>query len=187
VLIRTQHGAWRLTAPMHKLLLTVHIVASVGWLGVTAAKLVLGVAADREPDAGAAQALLVAIGVVDRMFPPAAILTLVSGIALGLITKWGIVQYTWVLVKLVLTIAVPVTAVQIGTRLLVDVQSGAAPTLLVWLAGTHIAMLAAATVLSVYKPWGLSWFGRRASKPARSTGRKTEPPAPLLRGNERPS
>jgi hypothetical protein len=164
VFVRTQHGEWRLTPPMYKLLLTAHIVASVGWLGVAAAKLALGVAAVRTLDPGLPQTLLVAISVIDRVFPPAAILTLITGIVLGLVTKWGIVQYTWVLAKLVLTIAVPVTAVRFGEQYLVDALNGASPRALIVLVVMHVIMLAAATVLSVYKPWGKTWYGTRSDR-----------------------
>ena len=173
VLVRTQHGAWRLTAPFHKLLVTVHIVASVGWLGVAVAKLALGIAAVRTADPGLAQALLAAIGIIDRVFPPAAVLTFVSGIVLGLVTTWGIVQYTWVLTKLVLTIAVPVTAIQFGERLLDAALHGSPLTPVVSLVILHVFMLAAATVLSVYKPWGKTWFGLRASRHIETAPRVT--------------
>ncbi|MCC7372062.1 MAG: hypothetical protein IT306_26840 [Chloroflexi bacterium] len=179
MLVQTARGGWRLTPPAHKLLLTAHIVASVGWLGIAVAKIVLGVVAARAADAAQAQALLLATGVIDRAFPPAAILTLLTGVTLGLVTKWGIVQYSWVLAKLGLTVAVPVTAVRLADRLLVGAQTqvgGAsvdlqavggwlsAPSLLVWLVGAHVVMLTAATVLSIYKPWGLSPIGRRRQR-----------------------
>ena len=166
MLVCTPHGEWRLTPPLYKLLLTAHIVASVGWLGIAAAKLALGLRAARSVDPTLSQALWISISVIDRVFPPAAILTLITGIVLGLVTKWGIVQYTWVLVKLVLTIAVPMTAVRLGERFLIDAQAGPSPSALLGLVAIHIVMLGAATVLSIYKPWGKSWFGRRAARNA---------------------
>jgi hypothetical protein len=166
MLVCTPHGEWRLTPPLYKLLLTAHIVASVGWLGIAAAKLALGLTAARSVDPTLSQALWISISVIDRVFPPAAILTLITGIVLGLVTKWGIVQYTWVLVKLVLTIAVPMTAVRLGERFLIDAQAGPSPRALLGLVAIHIVMLGAATVLSIYKPWGKSWFGRRAAREA---------------------
>ena len=93
----------------------------------------------------------------------------------------GLLQHYWVAVKLVLTVAVPATAVQLGDRLVAQSMSarlgpgvadavirgvGSAPTLLVVLSVAHLLMLGVATVLSVYKPWGLTWFGRRASASA---------------------
>lgn len=160
MLTRTQRGERRLTPPMHKLLLIAHIVASVGWLGITTAKLTLLVAVARSVDRQFVQALLTATAVVDWAFPPAALLTLLTGILLGLVTRWGIVQYTWVLAKLALTIAVPITAVRIGAGLLLNAQAGGSVAPLHWLAVAHVLMLLTATVLSVYKPWGKSWFGR---------------------------
>lgn len=173
--VRTTYGGWRLIPPAHKLLLATHVLASVGWLGIAVAKLVLGAVAARSVDVSQAQALLLATGVIDRVFPPAAIITLLTGVALGLVTKWGIVQYTWVLLKLMLTVAVPVTAVRLSDRFLLSAQAqlggsstGAetvtawlsAPSMLVWLVGAHIVMLTVATILSIYKPWGLSPIGR---------------------------
>lgn len=102
------------------------------------------------------------------MFPPAAVLTLITGIVLGLVTKWGIVQYTWVLAKLVLTIAAPVSAVRLSERFLIEAQSGATPKLVILLIAIHIVMLGIATALSIYKPWGKTWFGHRAAKQATS-------------------
>jgi hypothetical protein len=170
VLVRTPRGELRLTPPLYKLLLTAHIVASVGWLGVAFAKLALSVTAARTLDPGLPQTLLVAISVIDRVFPPAAILTLITGIVLGLVTKWGIVQYTWVLAKLVLTIGVPVTAVRLGERYLVDALNGASPRALIVLVIVHVIMLAVATLLSVYKPWGKSWYGLWRDRRRAATG-----------------
>jgi hypothetical protein len=162
MLIRTLHGERRLTPPLHKLLLTAHIVASVGWLGITTAKLVLLLTAGRAMDSSLTAAMLMSTAAVDRAFPPVAVLTLVTGVALGLVTKWGIVQYSWVLMKLVLTVVVPVTAVRIGDRFLLEALAGGPVMPLFWLAVAHGLMLLAATVLSVYKPWGKSWFGVRS-------------------------
>jgi len=44
----------------------------------------------------------------------APILTLMTGVVLGLGTKWGVFNYTWVVTKLVLTVAVPATAIRFG-------------------------------------------------------------------------
>ena len=43
------------------------------------------------------------------------------------------------------------------------IASATAPGLLIALAVAHLLMLTAATVLSVYKPWGKTWLGRRQS------------------------
>jgi hypothetical protein len=83
-------------------------------------------------------------------------------------TKWGLLHHYWVVTKLVLTVGVIATAVQLGDRLLRQAVAapsaplaGDATTLLLALSLAHLLMLGVATVLSVYKPWGKTWFGRR--------------------------
>lgn len=78
-----------------------------------------------------------------------AIGTIVTGVLLSLGTKWGLLQRYWVATKLVLTVGVIGTAVQLGDRV----------SLVVSLAVVHVLMLAVATVISVYKPWGTTWWG----------------------------
>jgi len=87
-----------------------------------------------------------------------------------------LLQHYWVATKLVLTVGVIVTAVQLSNRFVrqsISAPSGpavdngtilgiaSAPTLLISLSVAHVLMLGIATVVSVYKPWGKTWFGRR--------------------------
>jgi len=100
---------------------------------------------------------------------PISVLTLLSGVLLGLGTKWGLLRYWWVLVKLVLTLAAAVASlvalrgtIHRAISLLpasgpVDVGPAAAS--LVAAPSVALCVYGAATVLSVYKPWGR----RRAS------------------------
>ena len=119
-----------------------------------------------------AAALYFAAGRLNLAFPPLALGTIATGVLLSLGTKWGLVQHYWVATKIVLTFGVIVTAVQLGTRipqptgLAVDESTilGLASSpmvLLLSLTITHLLMLLAATVISTYKPWGKTWFGRR--------------------------
>jgi hypothetical protein len=164
---RTKQGERRVSPPLYKLLLTAHLIVSVGWLGVTLAKVVLGLGAATTGAPDVAAALVVAVGALNVAFPPLAIATIVTGVFLSLGTKWGLLQHYWVVTKLVLTVGVIVTAVQLTDRLarLADpALFGVALTpavLPLTLAATHLLMLGAATVISVYKPWGKTWFGRR--------------------------
>jgi hypothetical protein len=166
---------------VYRFLLVVHIVVSVGWLGVVFAKLVLGFAAVTGGATAVAAGLYAAMDVVNVAFPPLAIATLVTGVVLSLGTKWGLLRHYWVATKLALTVGVIVSAVQIGGRLqqsMAALPAGqpvgggtilevvAAPaTLLLSLGVAHLLMLGAATVISVYKPWGKTWLGRRTAKP----------------------
>jgi hypothetical protein len=169
-------------------LLTSHIVVSVGWLGVVLAKVALGVLALTAGAPELAAALSTAMLRLNVAFPPVAIGTIVSGVLLSLGTKWGLIHHYWVATKIALTVGVIATAVQLSDRFVQQSVGGSpAPasatgallaisasgvTLLLALAVTHLVMLVVATVLSVYKPWGKTWFGRRkaqrTSQPARA-------------------
>jgi hypothetical protein len=176
---RNKQGDRRLSPSLYKLLLTAHIIVSVGWLGVTLAKVVLGLGAATTGAPDVATTLVVAIGALNVAFPPLAIATIVTGVFLSLGTKWGLLQHYWVVTKLVLTVGVIVTAVQLTDRLarLADpALFGVAltpATLVLTLAAIHLFMLGVATVISVYKPWGKTWFGRRkaSSPPPREAAR----------------
>lgn len=174
---RNARGERRVSPALYKLLLTAHIIVAVGWLGVVFAKVVLGLGAVTSNARDLFAALYVSMDVVNVAFPPMAIGTIVTGVLLSLGTKWGLLQHYWVATKLALTVGVIATAVQLGDRFLR--QASAAPsgtavgdgsilaiaaapaTLLLALSGAHLLMLGVATVASVYKPWGKTWFGRR--------------------------
>ncbi|HEY7060597.1 MAG TPA: hypothetical protein VII06_03900 [Chloroflexota bacterium] len=177
----------RLSPAQYKLALTAHVMVSVGWLGAVFAKVVLGLAALTHAAPAVAAALFVAMGAVNVAYPPLAIGTIVSGVVLSLGTKWGLLHHYWVATKLVLTVGVIATAVQLTDRLtrqavpagLADAATSlsmpAAPTLLLALAVVHLLMLGAATVLSIYKPWGKTWWARRqAAPPAQRAGSRHE-------------
>jgi hypothetical protein len=181
---RSKRGERRVSPSLYKLLLTTHILVSVGWLGVVLAKVVLGLAALVSGAPDVARALYVAMNVLNVAFPPVAIATIVTGVVLSLGTKWGLLQHYWVATKLVLTMGVIATAVQLTDRLVqqaVAVPTGpaadAGPVLsitavvtpLLYLAVAHLFMLGAATVISVYKPWGKTWFARPKPAPRQAT------------------
>ncbi|MGE3272982.1 MAG: DUF2269 domain-containing protein [Chloroflexota bacterium] len=175
MIVQTRQGERRLSASTYRFLLSAHIIVSVGWLGITVAKFALGIAASRAGEPATVAALVSAMSVLDRAFPPAAIATLVTGVALSLGTKWGLIQYYWIVVKLVLTILVPVSAIQFGDRFIWPALNAATAAqqlpgllwgvnLLLVMAVAHLLMLGAASVISVYKPWGKTPFGRRAAE-----------------------
>ena len=183
MVVRNKQGERRVSPPIYKLLLTAHIIVSVGWLGVVVAKLALGIAAATSGDPEVARGLYASTQVVNPIFPPAALGTIVTGVLLSLGTKWGLLQYYWVMAKLVLTVGVIASAVRLGDRLVqqaIRAPAGAATedgtllgiataaALLIGLSAAHALMLGAATVISVYKPWGKTWFGRRKTVQHRS-------------------
>ena len=169
---RNKQGERRWSPATFKLLLTTHVIVSVGWLGVVIAKIVLKIIAMTSGNAANFDALIFAAGRLSFAFPPLAIATIVTGVLLSLGTKWGLIQHYWVATKIVLTFGVIVTAVQLGTRIphpgsqaAIDSSPMGMVTspmgLLFTLTLTHLVMLLVATILSTYKPWGKTWFGRR--------------------------
>jgi hypothetical protein len=84
--------------------LLVHLVCAVGWIGASIAYLVLGLVAARSSDPDTYAALWTAMELIGwRALVPLAIGTLLTGVALGLVTAWGLFQHYWVVVSLVVT------------------------------------------------------------------------------------
>ena len=184
---RNERGEWRASPRVYKLLLTAHIITSVGWLGVVFAKLVLALTAATAASPDVSATLLVALDAVNAAFAPASTGAIVSGVLLSLGTRWGLLQHSWVVAKLVLTVGVFGTAVQVVPRIVgLAVAEPTllglpwAPAVLLAFAAVHLLMLAAATALAVYKPWGKTWLGRRADARRRPapTGRERAPRRP---------
>jgi hypothetical protein len=162
-----------LRAPLRKLALTLHVTASVGWLGAVGAFLALAVAGATRPEAEMVRGAYLAMGVTYRcVIVPLGLASLVTGLVSSLATEWGLVRHYWVLVKLVM--ALPLTLLLLVHTRPVDVIAGAAAeralssadlrglrTQLVAYAGAALLALLVATVLSIYKPRGRTPLGAR--------------------------
>ena len=149
-----------------KLTLAVHVVTSVGFIGAAAAFLVLALTGAMATDAGLIGAAYLGMRILTwAIVVPLAFASLLVGIVSSLGTPWGLFRHYWVIVKLVLTaIAVGVLMVQTAT---IDGLAARALTLgpdgmigarwaMVAHAGGGIAVLLAATALSVWKPRGVT-------------------------------
>ena len=150
--------ARRLSPGLRKLVLAAHALVAVGWFGIVVAKLVLELAAVTGKDAEIPEAAYLFMGLFDRaLFPPMALGTLLTGIVLSVGTAWGLFRHYWIMAKLVLTVAVIVTGVVFVGAWLEEARaaaSGPAAVRLVYASLAHLLMLGAATVISIYKPWG---------------------------------
>ena len=158
--------ALRFTAPQRKLVLLLHILASGAWLGldVVLAVLVFTARATSDPQTTAFcfRALeLVAIWPVGT----AALASLVTGVLLGLGSKYGLVRYWWVAVKLAMNVILSVLVIfslrpglhevgGYGRRLAADLPTSYDSTTLMMPPIVSTTALLLAFVLSVYKPWG---------------------------------
>lgn len=86
--------------------LVLHIVSSIGWLGVILAAIALSAAGLMTDDLERVKSLYVAMEVLASVFfLPGTLLLVVTGVVLGLGTKWGLVRWWWVTVKLVVGLA----------------------------------------------------------------------------------
>jgi hypothetical protein len=162
----TRERAGAMRPGSRPLVLTLHVVSSVGWLGAVAAFFALGVWSQAVDEPRGGLAAYVAMDLVARVvIVPACLASVATGVLQSLITPWGLFRHYWVLFKLVLTVA--------GTGLLLlhltpireaaMFAGEAAPPLdtlrpvgrqLVIASGAAVLLLLTTTVLSVYKPAG---------------------------------
>src|SRR5690349_4051292 len=88
-----------------QVLVFVHVVVSLGWMGAGAANVVLAMTAGYTDSGEVRRVCYLMIDQIDAFLViPGAFAALASGVLLSVVTPWGLTRYWWVLVKLVLTI-----------------------------------------------------------------------------------
>ena len=135
--------------------LTAHIMISVGLLGDSAGFLAVAIRAARTQDPAAAIEQVKVLNMFSIVFGiPLSIGAIVTGVILGLGTKWGIFRYPWVTFKLLLILSVMlVGGLFIGpAQALILERGGHAFDQLIAAAAYDVIALAIATGLSVFKP-----------------------------------
>lgn len=162
--IATRFPTPRLPRRARTALLTVHIVVSVGWLGLDGALVALEVTGLGTADPGERAGIAAAMSaIVVWVLVPVVFFALVSGLVLALSTPWGLVRYWWVLIKCCIAGALTATGlVLLLPRLDQMIAGKAEPVGMGTLIGRSIALalLLAATGISVMKPWGKTPHGR---------------------------
>ena len=156
---------------IRKLLLTAHITCSVGWVGAVCVFLALAILGLTSEDAAMVRAVYV---VMERAawltLIPFAFASLVTGIAVSLATTWGLFRHYWVVFKLLITMFatlvlwiymetfrhLAVTAADPAQA--IDRVRNPSPLVHSVLA---LLILLVATVLAIYKPQGVTAYGRR--------------------------
>lgn len=100
-----------------KCFLALHVAVSVGWMGAVLAYLALDLATVASEDPTTLRAAYVGMELVAaRAIVPLAWAALVSGVAISLGTRWGLLRHYWVVFSLVLTaVALLVLTVELGT------------------------------------------------------------------------
>src|SRR4051812_2594291 len=87
-----------------QVLVFLHVVVSLGWMGAGLANVVLAMTAGYTADADVRRVCYQMISTVDAyLVIPGAFTAFASGVVLSLVTPWGLTRYWWVLSKLVLT------------------------------------------------------------------------------------
>ncbi|MGW3962530.1 hypothetical protein ACWED2_22105 [Amycolatopsis sp. NPDC005003] len=173
---------WTAGKRLRQLLVFVHVVVSVGWMGAGAANVVLAMTArytDR-PDVRSVCYLM-----VDRIdvlvVIPAAFTSLVGGVVLCVVTKWGIARHWWVLVKLVLTAAVILYSTYgLGVWVEESMAAGGRPSpaggRLAYGAALNLVAFLFLTWVSIAKPWGRTpWHRPQATVRSRQESRARRP------------
>jgi len=159
-----------MTPGLRKFALTAHITFSVGWLGAVIGFLALVVATLTSQDAQAVRATFIAMELIGWFaIVPLALASLLTGLVMSLGTKWGLFRHYWVLIKLLLTIlATIVLLLNMQTvSFLADIatKTGSADLSGLWgellHAGGGLLVLLVTMILSVYKPRGMTQYGRR--------------------------
>jgi hypothetical protein len=168
---------------LRKLNLTAHVTSSVGWLGAVAGFLVLSIAGMTSQDAEIVRGAYLAMNLIGQsVIVPLSLAALLTGLVQSLGTSWGLFRHYWVLLKFALTIGATVllllhqfTAVAVAASRVSATPAGTLPevgrlgTQLVGDAGLAVLVLLATTTLSVYKPWGLTRYGRRVQQPVEAS------------------
>lgn len=159
-----------LTNRTRKFALTTHIIFSVGWLGAVVAYLSLVFAILTGDDAAAARSGWAAMELIGWFaVVPLALGAFVSGLVMSLGTTWGLFRHYWVMVKLALTAFATVILIvhMPSVSLQADMTTGIGHARLggprgeLIHAGGGLLVLIATTILAVYKPWGMTSYGRR--------------------------
>jgi hypothetical protein len=160
------HSDW-LSRRQRQAVLVLHIVSAVGWIGVDLALIPLVLTGLTTDDGATAAAAYEAVAIlVPWTVPALSLLIVTTGVLLGLGTKWGLVRYWWVAVKLVISLILTmlvftsllpaVTSIDVAASTSGDGVRAALddPAVFLYPPVVSSLMLLTAVVLSVTKPWG---------------------------------
>lgn len=157
-------------------MLTAHVTASLGWLGAVAAFLVLAIAGLTSDNLQTVRASYLSMDLITWfVIVPLSFASPITGIIQALGTEWGLFRHYWVLIKFLITI--PSTlflllhlkpighlAHVVSETILARGELSGMRIQLVANAAAAIVVLLVATILSIYKPSGLTAYGRRIQR-----------------------
>ena len=165
---------------LRKFALTTHVTSTLGWLGAIVGFLALAIAALTSDDVQLVRGLYLAMQLTGwYVLVPLSVASLTTGLIMSLGTAWGLFRHYWVLVKFVITILAAIilfmytqTLDQLGaqardTTLSIDQLRNPSPVLH---SGLAVLALLVNTTLSIYKPKGMTKYGRRKQREQRTVG-----------------
>jgi hypothetical protein len=163
-----------MTPRLRKLALTAHVTSSVGWLGAVAGFLALAVAGLTSRDAQIVRAAFLTMELTGWfVLVPLALASLLTGLVQSLGTKWGLFRHYWVLAKLLINVFATIVLLMYMQTLgslagvagettfsSADLGVLRSPSPVLH-ASAALLLLLVATGLAVYKPRGMTRYGRR--------------------------
>jgi len=162
---------------VRKFALTVHLMFSIGWIGAVVAYLALGISAVTSQEDRTVRAAWTGMELIGWLaIVPLALASLVTGVVMALGTKWGLFRHYWVLFSFVLTIFATVILLlhMPDVSYLADAAQEAEGASLKALGGDlghpgiGLVVLLMIQVLNMYKPQGMTRYGRHKQSPART-------------------
>ena len=160
VLTRQMDTGVRLRPAWRNLLLTVHVLATVGLFGADLVLLTLGITSVLGAEPRTVYPAAAAVG--KTLLGPLAVALLATGLLLGALSQWGLSKYWWVVIKLSITVALtPVVLFVLVPRLDAAAETGRLFTesgrvQLVIAPTVASSLLALNVAMAVYKPqWRL--------------------------------
>ncbi|MBT2398760.1 hypothetical protein [Streptomyces sp. ISL-100] len=158
---------------LRKLTLTLHVTASVGWLGAVAVFLALAIAGLTSSAPQTVRGAYLAMDVVGwYVIVPFSVASLLTGAVQSLGTVWGLLRHHWVIAKLLITV-IATLLLLVHMQPVGHLADAAARAALAGgeLEGMRIQLIAdaaaallvllTAAALSVFKPRGVTRYGRR--------------------------
>lgn len=172
-----------------KALVAAHVIAAACWVGIALTVSAMAVVALTSSDIETSRVTYGLMATFDMtLLPWANFATILTGLALGITTGWGLIRYWWVIAKIAIAVGILFMAFGFLHDALelareqtahlaetggVAAQSSAAPWVVFWGFTGSLLSLAGATLLSLYKPGGKTRRGRRSAPrtpaPARAT------------------
>jgi hypothetical protein len=170
---RKRRLTWQIKPGARKWWLVAHVVISVGWFGGGYAMLIMGIVALTNAGKPLRPAAYELMHLSDSaIMIPLSLGALITGLILGLYSKWRVLHHWWVATKLVLTVGAMVfayvyVAQNVKTALAatehdLDADIDGLSARVISGSVVMLVILFLVTLLSIVKPWGRTGFGRRA-------------------------